>query len=242
MKALLLSLVVLISMTSNASQNSGGDAPEFDHSAWNKILTTHVSTQGNVNYKGIKKAEAELDAYLNEISSAVVDEKTWSKNEQLAFWINAYNAFTVKLILKHYPLKSIKDIGSPWDKKFFKIGGKKMNLNHIEHKILRVKFNEPRIHFAIVCASFSCPKLSNKAFTSSNVQNQLSSLTKGFVNDKKRNKITANKIEISEIFNWFKGDFTKKGSLIDFLNRYSLVKIKASAKISHLAYNWNLNE
>ncbi|MFT6716812.1 MAG: hypothetical protein ACJA0Q_001460, partial [Saprospiraceae bacterium] len=175
-------------------------------------------------------------------SSTTIDEKIWSKNEQLAFWINAYNAFTVKLILNNYPTKSINDLTKPWDEKFFSIGGIKMNLNHIEHKILRVKFKEPRIHFAIVCASFSCPKLSNKAFTAKNVQVQLATLTKGFVNDTKRNKITANKIEISEIFNWFKGDFTKKGSLIEFLNKYSNVKINAKAKVSHLKYNWSLNE
>jgi hypothetical protein len=242
MKNFILVLLVLIGTSIDANINSGGEVTAFDHSAWNTLLQAHVSKAGNVNYKGIKKSEAKLDKYLSNLSETIIDEKTWSKDEQLAFWMNAYNAFTVKLILNNYPLKSINDITSPWDKKFFKIGGVKMNLNHIEHKILRVKFNEPRIHFGIVCASFSCPKLHNVAFTGKNTQSLLTSLTKGFVNDTKRNKITAGKIEISELFNWFKGDFTKKGSLIDFLNKYSSVKINAKAKVSHLPYNWSLNE
>jgi hypothetical protein len=242
MKNLILGMVLLIAGTANANQNSGGEVTSVNHSVWNTLLKTNVSAAGNVNYKGIQKSEAKLDTYLNKLSSTTIDENIWSNNEQLAFWINAYNAFTVKLILNNYPTKSINDIGSPWDKKFFKIGGEKMNLNHIEHKILRVKFNEPRIHFAIVCASYSCPKLSNVAFTEKNVQAQLATLTKGFVNDPKRNKITTDKIQISELFNWFKGDFTKKGSLIEFLNQYSTVKINAKAKVSHLPYNWNLNE
>ena len=220
----------------------GNENTSFDHGKWNDLLQAHVSEAGNVNYKQFQGSESKLDVYLGEISSAVIDEKIWSKNEQLAFWINAYNAFTVKLILNHYPTKSIKEISSPWDKKFFKIGGKKMNLNTIEHKILRAKFDEPRIHFAIVCASFSCPKLHHKAFTAQNVQANLASLTKEFVNDKKRNVIGAKKVQLSQIFNWFKGDFTKNGSLIDFLNKYADTTINAKAKISYLKYNWALNE
>lgn len=242
MKNLILGLLVIIGTTVNANGVSGGEVTTFDHSAWNAILKANVSAAGNVNYKGIKKSETKLDVYLSNISTTIIDEKIWNKDEQLAFWMNAYNAFTVKLILNNYPLKSINDITSPWDKKFFKIGGVKMNLNFIEHKILRVKFNEPRIHFGIVCASFSCPKLHNVAFTGENTQGLLTTLTKGFVNDTKRNKITADKIQISELFNWFKADFTKKGSLIEFLNKYSNVKINAQAKVSHLPYNWSLNE
>ena len=242
MKKLILAFLVIATTNTHANLNSGSEVKSFDHSAWNSLLKVNVSNAGNVNYKGFQKSEAKLDAYLNSISNGSYDDKIWSKNEQLAFWINAYNAFTVKLILNNYPTKSINDITSPWDKKFFKIGGTKMNLNQIEHKILRVKFNEPRIHFAIVCASFSCPKLHNEAFTGKNTQSLLASLTKGFVNDTKRNKIAADKIQISELFNWFKGDFTKKSSLIEFLNQYSNVKINANAKVSHLPYNWSLNE
>jgi hypothetical protein len=242
MRNLITALVLMASVTVNANQNSGSEVSFFDHSVWNTLLEANVSAAGNVNYKGIKASETKLDRYLNEVSKTTVDENIWSKNEQLAFWINAYNAFTVKLILNNYPVKSINDIATPWDKKFFKIGGKKMNLNYIEHKILRVKFKEPRIHFAIVCASFSCPKLSNKAFTAQNTQNQLAALTTGFVNDPKRNIIASDHFKISQIFNWFQKDFTQNGSLINFLNKYAKVKISSKAHVSYMKYNWSLNE
>jgi len=242
MKKLLLIAAITFTTTISANQNSGPEVSTFDHSSWNALLQANVSKAGNVNYKGMKKSQAKLDAYLNELSSTTIDEKLWSKDEQLAFWINVYNAFTVKLIVNNYPTKSINSITKPWHTKFFKVGGVKMNLSHVENEILRKKFNEPRIHFAIVCASYSCPKLSNKAFTAANSQSQLATLTKGFINDPKRNKITANKIQLSEIFNWYKSDFTKKSTLIAYLNQYLTVKIKADAKISFLPYNWNLNE
>jgi hypothetical protein len=242
MKKLLLIVAITFATTSIAKQNSGPEVTTFNHSAWNDLLKANVSNAGNVNYKGMKKSQTKLDSYLNELSSTTVDEKLWSKDEQLAFWINVYNAFTVKLIVNNYPTKSINNITKPWDTKFFKIGGVQMNLSHVENEILRKKFNEPRIHFAIVCASYSCPKLSNKAFTAANTQSQLTTLTKGFINDPKRNKISASKVQLSEIFNWYKGDFIKNGTLIAYLNKYLTVKIKANAKVSFLPYNWNLNE
>ncbi|MFT6717481.1 MAG: hypothetical protein ACJA0Q_002138, partial [Saprospiraceae bacterium] len=107
MKNLILGFIILIGSTVSASQNSGGETTTFDHSAWNALLKANVSEAGNVNYKGIKNSVVKLDAYLNVLSSTTIDEKIWSKNEQLAFWINAYNAFTVKLILNNYPTKSI---------------------------------------------------------------------------------------------------------------------------------------
>lgn len=221
---------------------SGSEPSTFDHSIWNDLLKKHVSDQGNVNYKALQSEQATLKSYLELVSNTSVNEKIWSKDEQLAFWINAYNAFTVQLILNHYPVKSIKKIKSPWDKPFFKIGGKAMSLNHIEHQILRAKFQEPRIHFAIVCASFSCPTLLNQAFTASNVQKLMNQQAIRFVNDPKRNKLSSKKVELSEIFSWFKGDFTKKGSLINFINQYAKVKVNEKAKVSFLPYNWNLNE
>jgi hypothetical protein len=133
----------------------------------------------------------------------------------------------------------IKDV---WHYKFFKIGGQESSLDEIEHSILRKEFEEPRIHFAINCASVSCPPLLNEAFVASKIDSQLENVAKTFVNDKSRNKISSNAVEISSIFSWFKGDFTKNGSIIDFLNKYSTVKISSSAKVSHLDYNWNLNE
>ena len=163
----------------------------------------------------------------------------------MAYWINAYNAYTIKLILENYPLKSIMDIKqkgkSAWKIPFAKVGGKTYTLDHIEHKILRKKLFDPKIHVGVNCASGSCPKLGNKAFTEENVEAELTQLMKDFVNDSSRNKITTKKVKISEIFNWFKSDFTKNGSVIDYLNKYSETEINSKAKISYLKYDWSLN-
>jgi hypothetical protein len=212
----------------------------MNHAKWDALLKKNVSRSGNVNYKAFQKDSKQLQAYLNELS-ANVPTKSWSKNATLAYWINAYNAYTVKLIVDNYPTKSIKDINDPWGKKFFSLGNKKYSLEEIEHEILR-KMSEPRIHFAINCASFSCPNLLNEAYTEAKLNQQLATVAKSFINDKTKNTITSNKIEISKIFDWFEGDFKTKGSVIDFLNQYSAVKINSSAKINYKEYNWNLNE
>ena len=221
------------------------------HQIWDQLVKTHVKPNGMVDYKGFIREKAKLESYLKLLSENAPDRKTWSKNQQLAYWINAYNAFTVKLIVDNYPVKSIRDLGPQlkiplikdvWHYKFFKIGGVESSLDEIEHSIIRKEFDEPRIHFAINCASVSCPPLLNEAFTAEKLESQLQKVAIGFINDPTRNKITPDQAQISSIFSWFQGDFTKKGSLIDFLNLYSKVKIKPNAKISHLDYNWNLNE
>jgi hypothetical protein len=216
------------------------DAQSMNHAKWNVLLQKNVSKNGNVNYKAFQKDSKQLQAYLNELS-VNVPAKSWSKNATLAYWINAYNAYTVQLILDNYPTKSIKDINDPWGKKFITLGNKKYSLEEIEHEILR-KMNEPRIHFAINCASFSCPNLLNEAYTEAKLEQQLKAVAKSFINDRTKNTITTNKIEISKIFDWFAGDFKNKGSVIDFLNQYSNVKISGNAKINYKEYNWNLNE
>ena len=212
----------------------------FDHTIWDELLKKHVSEKGNVNYKGFKKDKSNLKSYLALLSEKIPDD-AWSKEDKLAYWINAYNAFTVKLIVDRYPLKSIKDIESPWDYRFIKLGDKWYTLNDIEHKILR-KMDDPRIHFGIVCASFSCPKLQNKAFISATINSQLDDATKEFLADSERNNLSENSIQLSKIFKWFSKDFKKEGSLIDFLNKYSEITISQNAKKSFKEYNWDLNE
>lgn len=250
--ALILALLPFISCANNNNNNTipevafgtqreiSEDGKAIDHKQWNDLLQKHVSNKGNVDYKGFKKDAATLQSYLNVLSKNL-PEKSWSKNAVLAYWINAYNAYTVKLILDNYPIKSIKKIDNPWDKEFFTLGTKKYSLGEIEHKILR-KMNEPRIHFAINCASFSCPNLANEAYTETELEKQLETAAKSFVNDKTKNTITVDKIEISSIFDWFSSDFKTKGTLIDFLNKYSTVQINKKAKVKYKEYNWNLNE
>ena len=211
-----------------------------NHSLWTNLLQKHVSNEGNVNYKGFKTDRSSLQNYIKHLSDNMPDER-WSKNETLAYWINAYNALTVDLILRHYPIKSIKDIKKPWDQRYWKLGNKWHNLNEIEHQILR-KMNDPRIHFAIVCASFSCPKLENTAYESANLDTQLTHATKTFINDPKRNTVTPNNLEISKIFSWFSKDFGGSGNIINYINKYADISIPNNTTKRYKTYDWALND
>jgi hypothetical protein len=212
----------------------------FNHSDWNNLLQKYVSKNGNVNYKAFKTDRTQLTSYLIKLGNNLPND-TWKKEAKLAYWINAYNAMTIDLVLRHYPIASIKDIKNPWEQRYWKLGDKWYNLEEIEHQILR-EMNEPRIHFAIVCASYSCPKLQNEAFTASNLEEQLTVATKEFLSDSKRNYITENNLELSKIFQWFSKDFKQNGSLIDFLNKYNEVQISDNPKIKYKDYNWALND
>lgn len=141
------------------------------HQLWDGLLQKNVSNYGVVDYKQFKKDYKKLRDYIEKLSLIRADNNFMarSKSEKLAYWINAYNALTIDLILRHYPVKSIKDINNPWKQRLWTLGGTPIDLDEIEHQILR-KMNEPRIHFAIVCASVSCPKLQNQAYTASNIE------------------------------------------------------------------------
>ena len=213
----------------------------FDHTIWNDLLHSFVNDQGIVNYEGFNKEQSKLNSYLNQLSETP-PEASWNSDSTLAFWINAYNAYTVKLILNNYPVNSIKDIKDPWNQRFIPIGEKWYTLNDIEHRIIR-KMGEPRIHFALVCAAMSCPKLYNKAFNPNTLNEDLTKLTQEFLADSSKNEISQNSIKLSKIFKWYGKDFkTKDQDLIDFLNQYSEVKILPKAKKSFKDYNWKLNE
>ena len=220
---------------------------EVDHSKWTELLRDHVDSTGWVSYAGFKRDSVRLSDYLSELSTNP-PESNWSRNEKLAYWINAYNAFTIKLIVDHHPVQSIKDIkkgipfiNSVWDVSFFEIGGKKMNLNGIEHSILRKEFDEPRIHFAIVCASKSCPKLRDEAFVADRLEQQLQEQAVDFVNDTNKNDIEVEEIRISSIFKWFSKDFTQNGTIQDFIRPMSDRDFVTSAKVKYLDYDWSLN-
>ncbi|MCU0327271.1 MAG: DUF547 domain-containing protein [Spirosomaceae bacterium] len=226
-------------------------ADPISHDIFDKLLKKYVDNKGFVNYAGFKKDRAELKKYLELVSENAPNDK-WSKDEQLAYWINAYNAYTIELILEHYDknIKSIKDIGdkikipfvnTPWDIKFITIGGKKMDLNNIEHGIIRKKFDEPRIHFALVCAAKSCPPLRNEAFVASKLSQQLDDQGVDFLNDSFKNQVSKSEMKLSKLFTWYGGDFTKKMPIVDWVNKYSKVKADKNASSSSLDYNWELN-
>ena len=241
-------LLVLLSASACKVSKKMSDSEPVSHESWTGLLSDHVSEAGWVDYQGFQRDSQKLNQYLNLLSSGHPNDKNWSREEQLAYWINAYNAFTVKLIVDHYPVTSIKDIknGIPfvntvWDIKFIKIEGYEYDLNNIEHGIIRKYFDEPRIHFAVNCASYSCPKLRNEAYSADRLEEQLTYAAKSFIADPLRNQVSEYKV--SSIFSWFSGDFKKKsGTVIKFINQYAPKPIPEEAKLTFLDYNWQLNE
>ena len=211
---------------------------------FNALLKTYVSTEGNIDYKGLRKNRALLDLYLKHLEKTIPGKK-WSAPKAKSFWINAYNAYTIKLILDSYPLKKITDIKrkgrNAWKIPFALIGKKTYSLDYIEHKILRRWHNDPRIHVAINAASKSGPRFPNYAFTAKNINTKLELLMKEFINDSTKNKISLNKIEVSKMFEWYQEDFSIKQSLVDYINKYSNTQINDDAQVSYLEYDWNLN-
>lgn len=210
---------------------------------YNELLQAHVTQEGIVDYTNFNRKKLRLHITFLEKKTP---NTTWSENKQKAFWINAYNAYTIQIILDNYPLTSILKIKkkgkNAWKTPFAEVGNQTYTLDAIEHEILRKKYKDPRIHVGVNCASISCPKLSNIAFTEENIATELEKLMKGFVNDATKNKITDKNLKISKIFTWFKEDFTEKGSIIEFLNQYSDIQISKNAKIRYANYDWNLNE
>lgn len=215
------------------------------HDIWNILTQLNVTPKGKVNYKGMKAELSQLTLYLSHLNTTP-PKADWSENEKLAYWINLYNASTVYLIVSNYPTASITKLngGKPWDKKFVKSGGKVYSLNQIENQIVRPRFKDPRIHAALNCAAVSCPKMLNAAFLPAKLSAQLDQQCYAWINDRARNEVGPNKLVISQIFDWYKVDFTAGGGIIKFVGKYNRTKIMLNPKatISYKEYNWDLNE
>ncbi|GBD40026.1 hypothetical protein HRbin37_02312 [bacterium HR37] len=280
---ILLSMVLLSLQETNQNNlafSKETNSSKFDHlhSTYNSLLKRYVHN-GKVNYTGFISSSEEFNAYLKQLASLNSrDYKNWSRNEKLAFWINAYNAFTIKAVINHYPIQrkrslsgllfpenSIRQIDGIWDKLKFSVLGKKVTLSEIEHKILRKEFKEPRIHFAIVCASRGCPDLRNEAYIADKIDKQLEDATTKFINNPQKGvriNLSDKTVGLSKIFKWFEKDFTnyynntetakksnqKEEAVISFIKGY----IKSDKEIRfletrdftvyYLDYDWRLNE
>jgi len=240
---------LIATLTSCGVKDFKSSSQPVTHEAWDTLLQKHVSPEGKVNYKGFIQDSVAFNKYLTLLKNNHPNKKNWNKDERLAYWINVYNAFTVKLIVDHYPVVSIKDIknGIPfvntvWDIKFIEIEGATYDLNNIEHGIIRDRFDENRIHFAVNCASISCPKLANRAFVAERLNEQLDQAAKDFIFDITKNQVDATNPKLSKIFSWYRTDFNKKGeSVRSFINRYSEVKIREDVGLKYLDYDWGLN-
>lgn len=229
---------------------------EVDHSAWNSLLQKYVNDNGMVNYRawhGSRADTQQLDRYLSLLSTGNPSRAT--RSGKLAFWINAYNAVTIRGILREYPTSSIRNHTARifgyniWKHLQLYVGGRPYSLEGIEHEILR-KMNEPRIHFAIVCASVGCPRLLNEAYTAERVQQQLEDNAKDFFSRRRNFRYDASgqRFYLSEIFSWFGSDFgaDQAGQLRRISDWLPTEATRQAAKrnavsISYLDYNWNLN-
>jgi hypothetical protein len=226
---------------------SGARAEAVDYGTYAELLQAHVR-DGVVDYAGFKADEARLDDYL--ARNGRVNPESLSREDRFAYYINAYNAWTIKLILTGYPgVKSIKDLGSllqsPWKKPFVKIDGRTLTLDEIEHSILRPQFKDARVHFAIVCASKGCPPLMAQPYRGAVLDEQLNRVTTAFLNRPGNYRLEGDRFEVSSIFKWFGEDF---GNLFDFYIRYAQGDLKQALqsgrdriRIGYLDYDWSLN-
>ena len=241
----------------------------FDHGDWSRLLAEHVAVTkdgraSRVDYRGMQFHEAKLDQYLDALSDVNQERfDNWPDAEQLAFLINAYNAWTVKLILGEYPdLNSIRDLGgflrSPWKRSFIPLLGQELSLDDIEHGLIRdaERYREPRIHFAVNCASIGCPALRAEAYTGAQLTQQLREQTEAFLADRTRNRVSDGTLQLSRIFKWYGDDFARgwqgyerlEGFLGDYASVLGLsaeqqaLLARGAIKIEFLDYDWSLND
>lgn len=234
----------------------------FDHRRFDEVLAAFVDARGRVDYAGLKRSGA-LDPYLAQLDAATPE--AMPPRERLAFWINVYNAWTLRLILDHHPVQSIKRItpvrlpglslylpklNSPWEYRIVRAAGRRLTLNEVEHGIIRKAFDEPRIHFALVCAARSCPKLRREAYTGPRLDAQLDDQARDFLHDPARNRIpdAPGLIRLSPIFRWFRRDFARdERGLQAFLAPYFEGDVRerlrrGDYRVRYLRYDWRLNE
>lgn len=233
---LIYTLVFLLTVSGITAQGL-----EDYFSKTDSFLKSHV-VNGKVNYVDIKKAPENL-ASLLEMAKGISIAKSDADNYK-AFWINTYNLLVIDGIVRNHPLKSPLDVGGFFDKKKHEVGGEKITLNDIENKLLRANFpTEARFHFVLVCAGLGCPPIINTAYKPSSLDAQLQKQTVKALNDANFIRVNKNKVKVSQIFEWYKGDFEQNGSsLVDFINTYRNEKLPDNSKVSYYPYDWTLNE
>ncbi len=249
---------------SQVESSAIASAKPFNYDDYAAVLKTYVSDRGLVDYKGLQANRQQLDAF-NAAFAAVAPStySSWDEKQQIAFWINAYNAFTLQSIVDQNPLKkSIRDIPGVWKWRKFKIAGQSKTLDNIEHNTLRVDFNEPRIHVALVCAAISCPPLRNEPYRAEKLDAQLDDQVRKFLNSPHGFRIDQKegRVYLSSIFKWFGKDwkqsysaedkFTGNASeraVLNFVSNYLSPQdreylAQGDYKISYLNYDWSLNQ
>ncbi len=248
---ILLAFIALALFFPQATANA------FDHShgAYTELLSKYI-IDGRVDYKSFLDSKDELVAYLDDLASVSEDEfETWTDNQKISFWINLYNAHTIRLILNSYPVGNIRGLGipllGPWAISGIKVfEGKKISLDHIEHKTLRRKYKDPRYHFALVCAAKSCPPLRYEAYTPDRLDEQLNDQGRWFMSESKKNRLDTDKkvMYLSSIMSWYRGDFPRGNeAMIKYMWQFFDSKDTAGQNpedysIKHTSYDWSINQ
>ena len=224
------------------------------HDDFDALLKQHVDEDtGGVDYDALKADVAKLDAYLTRVAG--VDLNKLSEQEKYAAYLNAYNGYTLKLILNNYPgVKSIKKLEKPWDTASYVVGGETLSLNDIEHKKLRPVYKDPRIHFAVNCASVGCPKLRPYAYDAEVLDKQLDAVTKDAMTSARHIKVKDGALHLTKLMDWYKDDFVKEGfhqsaaTVPAYVAQYTDDETKkfiqskgGKPRVKYLDYNWNLN-
>jgi Protein of unknown function, DUF547 len=228
-------------------------ATGFDHTAWDRLLKQHVNAIGEVDYAAIKANRQPLDAYVAGLAAASPDSRQElfpDRASQLAYWLNAYNALTIRGVVDAYPTGGVRELGARFgffSRKDYTLGGRKLSLQDLENGIIRARYRDPRIHFTIVCASVSCPRLDRDAFSASNLEQHLDRLTRRALAENRNVAIDAGRksVTLTQLFKWYAADF---GPALDFVRRYAsperqalLTRLGAKPRIGYFDYDWSIN-
>ncbi len=237
------------------SRSNADSEITIDHSSWDRLLAAYIEEEQGLNYfrySTVTPADREaLESYVDRLQSVIVTES--GRQQQYAYWINLYNALTIKVILDHYPVKSIREISysllsrGPWKEKLVTVEGMKLSLDDIEHEILRPVFRDNRIHYAVNCASIGCPNLQATAFTADNIEDLLDDAARQYINHPRGVAIHGDDLVVSSIFKWYTEDFGGSDrEIIEYFIQYAepdlARELEAFTKISDYEYDWGLNE
>jgi hypothetical protein len=226
----------------------------FDHAPWDALLRKHVNAIGEVDYAALKAHRQALDSYVAALSAASPDSRKDlfpDRAAELAYWLNAYNALVARGVVDNYPTRSVRDLGALYGffrRKDYTLGGVKMSLQFLENEIIRKRYQDPRIHFAIVCASLSCPLLAREAFTAAQLERQLERVTRASLAENRNAAIDpkTQTVTLTALFKWYAADF---GPALAYVRRYStpqrlalLEQLGPSPRIRFFDYDWSINE
>ena len=220
-------------------------AQGFDHGAWDRVVDRHVRAIGEVDSAALRADRRDLDAYLERIAETSPENQPDlfpDEASRIAYWINAYNALTVDGVLRDDPFPGVRRVKRFFERRIYTVGGRLTSLDGIEHETLRKKFDEPRIHFALVCASVSCPRLAPFAFDHGKLDEQLEARARLFVSERRNVDVDGRTVTLSRIFDWFGGDFKSAGGVLRFVRERSNVELPERPKLKYFDYDWSLNE